>query len=110
MTRKTLGFFILVLLTLITAPLSHAQQSPAPPAPAASSHETAPVVIDGKTLFSVRGVQAFPAAERAASVEERIRKVADNPGIKTDSIVAVETGLTTDIVAGDEHIISLVDS
>jgi hypothetical protein len=33
---------------------------------------TAPVVIDGRVLFRVRGVTALPAAERAATIAQRI--------------------------------------
>ncbi len=39
----------------------------------------APVVIDGETLFELRGTSALPASERAEKVEKRIIEVADLP-------------------------------
>src|SRR4051812_37941701 len=42
---------------------------------------TAEVVIDGETLFSVRGVKAHPAERRAQQITDRIREIAANPKI-----------------------------
>jgi hypothetical protein len=41
------------------------------------------VVVDGVTLFRVRGVAAFPADERAQGIAERIRAVAADSGVAT---------------------------
>jgi hypothetical protein len=41
----------------------------------------APVVIDGETLFSVRGASAYPAERRAQEITERILAVAANRDI-----------------------------
>jgi small-conductance mechanosensitive channel len=38
----------------------------------------APVVVDGETLFSVRGVTAHPAERRAAEIADRIRVLAES--------------------------------
>lgn len=38
----------------------------------------APVVVDGETLFLIRGTTALPANERAARVEERIVEIAES--------------------------------
>jgi small-conductance mechanosensitive channel len=49
----------------------------APPPPAAvAAQPLAPVVIDGETLFRVRGASSYPAEARARDIEERIRKAA----------------------------------
>ena len=40
---------------------------------------SAPVVIDGETLFLVRGFSALPAVERAASIEKRTLEIAELP-------------------------------
>lgn len=40
---------------------------------------TAPVVIDGETLFLVRGFTALPAVERAANIERRVLELAELP-------------------------------
>ena len=39
---------------------------------------TAPVTLDGRALFRVRGFSAFPAAERAAAISKRIMAIADD--------------------------------
>jgi small-conductance mechanosensitive channel len=39
----------------------------------------APVVLDGQVLYSVRGVSAYPAEERAAAIVGRIRDLAADP-------------------------------
>lgn len=39
----------------------------------------APVVVDGETLFLVRGFSALPATERAAKIEQRILDIAELP-------------------------------
>ncbi len=41
----------------------------------------APVVLDGKVLFRVRGTAAVPAKDRAALILQEIRRVADDPAI-----------------------------
>ena len=45
----------------------------------------APVVIDGETLFSVRGLSTFPAERRAREIAERIRELAENRDVTTPS-------------------------
>ena len=44
------------------------------------------VTIDGETLFSLRGVSAYPAERRAREVAARIRAVAANPAIAANSV------------------------
>ena len=61
---------------------------------------TAPVVVDGATLFRVRGVSSFPAATRAHEIEARLMEVAADPTIAVDSLRTVEMESATRIVAG----------
>ena len=81
-----------------------------PPQQEEASIETAPIVIDGTLLFNVRGFSSFPAEERAKAIAGRIKRVASNPALKTDSIVTVESGVSTDIVAGKEPILKIYDA
>ncbi len=63
----------------------------APPNAAASADSTlAPVVIDGETLFSVRGVSTYPAERRARDVADRIRDLAENREVATPSLTLEE--------------------
>jgi small-conductance mechanosensitive channel len=69
---------------------------------------TAPVELDGATLFNVRGVSAFPAHERARRIEERLEAVAADQTIPIDSLHIVEREGLVQIVAGDRPIIAFV--
>ena len=71
---------------------------------------TAPVVIDGVTLFRVRGVSAFPADERAEAIADRLRAVAADSGITTSTLRVVPAERSADIVMGDRPIMSVVDA
>jgi hypothetical protein len=48
------------------------------------------VVIDGETLFSVRGVTAFPAENRAEEIVDRIQALAMDPKIDASSLALQE--------------------
>jgi small-conductance mechanosensitive channel len=76
---------------------------------AAPVPETAPVVIDGVTLFEVRGVSAFPAARRAASVAARIEAMAKDEAIAPNAIEIVDRGDRVRIGAGKHEILNVFD-
>src|SRR5262249_60598336 len=52
---------------------------------------SAPVVIDGRTLYSVRGVSAFPAEKRAEIIRTRILELARDPAFDPATIEIAET-------------------
>ncbi len=71
---------------------------------------TAPVVIDGRVLFRVRGVTAFPAAERASTIAERIRAVAEDGAIAPSALRLVANDHWTEIVGGENSIMAVFDA
>lgn len=71
---------------------------------------TAPVVVDGRVLFRVRGVTAFPAADRAATIAQRIRTVADDGSIPPSALHLVASEQWTEIVAGENSIMAVFDA
>ena len=71
---------------------------------------TAPVAIDGHFLLLVRGVTAYPAAQRAQAIAGRIKDLAADRSQSTDSLHLAETEHSTDIMAGDELIMSVFDA
>jgi len=87
-----------------------------PQAPATSqqqSHDgvtTAPVIFDGKRLFVVRGVTAFPASQRAERVSGRIKKIAQDHSFSPDGLTVLESGDHTSIMAGDTELIEVYDA
>ena len=71
---------------------------------------TVPVVIDGRVLFRVRGVTAFPAAERAAAIAQRIRGVAEDGAIPSNALHLVANDQWTEVVAGEKSIMAVFDA
>jgi hypothetical protein len=71
---------------------------------------TAPVSIDGRVLFRVRGVTAFPNAERAAAIASRIRAMAADETIPASALHPVESDHWTSIVAGETTIMEVSDA
>lgn len=84
--------FRLCVLVLLLAGLvmdrSYAAEQRATPTPTTATEliPMAPVTLDGRVLFKVRGVTAFPAEQRAGLIEQRLREVASNENLPLDSL------------------------
>jgi small-conductance mechanosensitive channel len=70
----------------------------------------APVIVDGVTLFSVRGVSAYPAERRAEEIGNRIVAVAANRAIPTSVLKLSELPNGTVIQAGNQAIMTVLDA
>jgi len=103
-------FGIFLLCIVLTGQGFAAQAGPPAAVPSEQAIETAPVIIDDMTLFSVRGIQAFPAEQRAKAVADRIRKVAADRSIPEGSLIIAEAEHSTDIMAGEEKLVSIHDA
>jgi small-conductance mechanosensitive channel len=86
-----------------------ASQGPSP-AESAAEQPTAPVVLDGVTLFRVRGVSAFPAEQRAAGIAGRIAAVAADRTVPAESLVVRETPLGSELSAAGRRLLVVVDA
>ena len=107
--------FRLLLLVLLTAAGSCALAVESAGNPFVDRHPdaeivTAPVVVDGRVLFRVRGVTSFPAEERAAAIATRVERFASDPAVKVDSVVVINSGSHASINVGDKHIMALFDA
>jgi small-conductance mechanosensitive channel len=89
-----------------TCPAAMAQDSGGE---AAEAVQTAPVVIDGETLFQLRGVTAFPATQRAAAVKERIVALAKDASFDVKDLTITEADDRSTIYAGDTVVLNIVD-
>ncbi len=99
------------LLALLCGSLVLSGQQPPPAAETTAAEiETAPVMIDDMLLFSVRGIAAFPAGERARAITRRIREIASDPKIRTDSLKTVVKPDCTEIAAGGIIIARVFDA
>jgi len=76
------------------------------------AHETAPVVIDGRVLFHLRGVSSFPAKARAKIVRERIVTLAKNPNVDENQLALEDDAgeETVWISLGKTRVMGLVDA
>ncbi|MEE4173378.1 MAG: mechanosensitive ion channel family protein [Xanthomonadales bacterium] len=98
---------LVVLLFLFMAgwlPQVALAQSPTPP-----TEDAAEVRVDGKVLFRVRGVSAYPAADRAAAIEDRIVDVARDKSLPLDAITWTAFEDHYRILAGESVLLRLYD-
>jgi small-conductance mechanosensitive channel len=98
-----------IFIVLAGIPAFAANSGPAPSVPAEEGVQAAPVYIDNMRLFTVRGISAYPAKERAERITERIKKIASDPRIRTSEITTVEGKESTDIVVEGRRIMTVFD-
>lgn len=75
----------------------------APPIP------QAPVVVDKRVLFLVKGVLSFPAEARASAISKRITEISKDFSFKPESLSVTDTAAATDIAANDVVVMSVTD-
>ncbi len=105
---------LLLALLVLAQPALAAEDDAARTAPPPESHSeatvsSAQVEVDGVELFRVIGVQALPAAERAADIAGRIEQVAADRGFKAEDLRTEETDLGTGILAGNRRVMVVTD-
>jgi len=107
---RLVTFILTALLTLTSSPAFCAPRKTAQAAkPQAAAPMKASVIFNGKELFSVPGFGSFSPQERAGSIAARIKKIAEDLAISTDTIKTVDTDISTDIVSGDMIIMTVTD-
>jgi small-conductance mechanosensitive channel len=71
---------------------------------------TAPVTVDGVTLFRVRGISSYPAERRAAEIANRIADVAGDRTIPVDSLTVQDTPTASIVVAKGQRLFGVLDA
>ncbi|MFH1620258.1 MAG: mechanosensitive ion channel family protein [bacterium] len=72
---------------------------------------TAPVILNGKTLFEVKQrIFSFSPAERAEIISEKLRKLLKDPLSAPGSIAVSESESVSEITAGDTIIMAVTDT
>jgi small-conductance mechanosensitive channel len=108
------GLLLLSLTLLVGAAGAMAQDAEAPPSPADATAEayvnSAPVVIDGRSLFSVRGISTYPADRRADEVAGRIRALARDPSFDPSTIEISHEATHTRIGAAARPVLRITDA
>lgn len=97
-----------VAFLLLAAPM-HAHQGNQQ-AGNAVEQSTAPVVVDSRVLFRVRGISAYPAEERARTIAARIAAVASDRTFPVEDLRVVESENQTEILAADRLIMGVFDA
>src|SRR5262245_34358041 len=91
---------IALVATLLLAAGAAAQEGPRAPAA---------VEIDGTTLFRVRGIDAYPAATRAADIESRVATLARDRSFRPETLQVEDRGAISYIAAGPLVVMALDD-
>ena len=73
------------------------------------TYQTAPVIFEGKRLFNVIGISSYPAEERAGKILSRIKALADNNSLSTDSIKIIELEDRTNLTLNGQILMSIVE-
>ena len=105
-------YFMTTLLWVLmfTAGVVEAVPSHAPAKTAMSAPKGAmPVLLDGETLFEVRGIKTLTAEMRANAIAERIQRLADDPYLDLDEITVVTDDISADVLAKDRIILSVFE-
>jgi small-conductance mechanosensitive channel len=99
---------IVVLLMAIAAPAGLAQQ----PSPIGNEVDGYPVLLDGKTLLTVRsGVPGVVSAkERAQIITQRLNQVVNDPGFSPDAVRAEKADNKTVLKAGDVVLFTVLET
>jgi small-conductance mechanosensitive channel len=100
---------LLLALCLANAPHAAAARTESSPA-APADIPLANVEVDGRVLFRVRGVSAFPAEARAENIEHGIVELARTPDFDPGQLRIQEDAYRTDILAGDRSVMVLYDA
>jgi len=86
---------------------THAQE---PQAAGAADDATAPVAIDGTTLFRVRGVSSYPAEARAGQISDRIEAIAADSSVPGSALQVIDAGGMVRVAAGNRPIMAVTDA
>lgn len=69
----------------------------------------APVLLDGKSLFSVTGVPSYPAEKRAAEISGRLHVLAGDPTRSTETLKVIVQPDYAVVMAGDQLLMRVFD-
>jgi small-conductance mechanosensitive channel len=104
-----MGWLVVALVAaLLALPAPAGAQAP-PATEVEVTDPTAPVVIDGETLFRVRGISSYPPERRASEIGARIRDAARDPRASPAAVQVVEAEGRSSIVLGPRVILDVFD-
>jgi small-conductance mechanosensitive channel len=80
------------------------------PADAETAIASAPISLDGKLLFRIRGTSSFPAEQRAQAIVGRIVQAAQNPSVQPSELRIAEKMGGLAVFAGDQPLVVITEA
>jgi len=111
--RQILAVFLAAFFLQMNAGVATAAEPAAKPDEAAVLDDdmSAPVIVDGITLFKVRGVSSYPAEKRAKAIADRIVALAADPAFNKESLTIDDTEASqSKIMIGNKVIVSVLNA
>lgn len=111
--RQILAILVSVFLLQMPMGTAFAAESAARPDDGVVLDEdmSAPVVVDGVTLFKVRGVSSYPAEKRAKAIADRIVMLAVDPRFDKASLTIDDSEPSqSKIMAGNQVVINVLNA
>jgi small-conductance mechanosensitive channel len=105
----SMGWPVVALVAALLAIPASAGAQASPATEVEVTDPTAPVVIDGETLFRVRGISAYTPERRASEIAARIRDAARDPRASPAAVQVVEAEGRSSIVLGPRVILDVFD-
>jgi small-conductance mechanosensitive channel len=107
---KRLIISVCLILSGVLAQTYLTQTTPTFPQSQPAQLSRYPVQLDENVLFYVReGLKSLSAQQRAAAISKRIKEAAQDPLLKTESVTVSEDEISSDIVAGDQFLMAILD-
>jgi small-conductance mechanosensitive channel len=109
LTRAVLAFWM--ILISINVPFSSAEEKATPPQPPKSASQGYPIVLGDQVLFYLKEeVKGLSPEERAKTISERIKKIADDPDVPIDVVTTSNFEFPMTLVsAGDKLLLNVFD-
>jgi small-conductance mechanosensitive channel len=107
--KATVTALILCVLILIPARSGAQDDFDSDPELPGIQQPLAPVKVDGKVLFNVRGMSSFTAEQRAAAVSKRIKSAASDQSVSVDSVKLIAEGNHLAVYAGVNFLMNVYE-
>jgi small-conductance mechanosensitive channel len=111
--RRTLRVLLLASSLFVPAALAFAQSPATSPSASGESEEffdSQMLVIDGRSLFRIHGIQGHPASSRVELIAGRIVGLASDPAFQTAMLDTTESTGWVWIIAGDRRVMRVLDA
>jgi small-conductance mechanosensitive channel len=106
MVTFRVSFTLLVILVFLGVPICQAQEGNAPSGPQTSASQGYPVVLGNQTLFTItQKVEGYLPEDRANGMSERIKRIADDPGIPISAVNAVSSDIPLSIISAENNLL-----